>query len=256
MATDPAASAGVPRFAAPRPTKRTCEGHAFCPGLAWQSITLCKGSCTLRLCRDPEHHPGPHAAARRPGRRAQPAHPPDRRRYRTAPVRGRRRPAPAEDGQRGHLRYRRGPPGLPPGVREETEMTYTAAAGELTTAPSTTRRLLAGGALAAPLFVVSALAQAATRPGYDLTRHPVSVLSNGDLGWIQIGTFLVTGFLTLGYAVAARRVLSGGRAGTWGPVLLAVQGAGLVVAGAFRLDPLDEFPPGTPAGQPASMSWH
>ncbi len=135
-------------------------------------------------------------------------------------------------------------------------MTYTAAAGELTTAPSTTRRLLAGGALAAPLFAVSALAQAATRPGYDLTRHPVSVLSNGDLGWIQIGTFLVTGFLTLGYAVAARRVLPGGRAGTWGPVLLAVQGAGLVVAGAFRLDPLDGFPPGTPAGQPASMSWH
>ncbi|HYS38311.1 MAG TPA: transposase, partial [Pseudonocardiaceae bacterium] len=27
--------------------------HAFCPGLAWPSITLCKGSCTLRLCRDP-----------------------------------------------------------------------------------------------------------------------------------------------------------------------------------------------------------
>jgi hypothetical protein len=102
-------------------------------------------------------------------------------------------------------------------VKEETQMTYTATAGELTTAPSTTRRLLAGGALAAPLFVVSALAQAATRPGYDLTRHPVSVLSNGDLGWIQIATFLITGLLTLGYAVATRRVLPGGRAGTWGP---------------------------------------
>jgi len=79
--------------------------------------------------------------------------------------------------------------------------------------------------------VVSALAQAATRPGYDLTRHPVSVLSNGDLGWIQIGTFIATGVLTLGYAVAARRVLRGGRAGTWAALLLAVQGAGMVVAG-------------------------
>src|SRR6266704_3449208 len=29
MATDPAASAGVPRFAAPRPTKRTCEDTPF-----------------------------------------------------------------------------------------------------------------------------------------------------------------------------------------------------------------------------------
>jgi hypothetical protein len=80
-------------------------------------------------------------------------------------------------------------------------------------------------------------------------------LANGDLGWIQVATFLLTGALTLGYAVAARRVLCGGPAGTWGPILLAVQGAGLLVAGAFRLDPMDGFPPGTPAGPPTSMSW-
>jgi Protein of unknown function (DUF998) len=141
-------------------------------------------------------------------------------------------------------------------MRQENDMTYAGTTGELTAAPGTTQRLLGGGAAAAPLFILSALAQAATRPGYDLTRHPISVLSNGNLGWVQISTFLVTGALTLGYAVAARRILRGGPAGTWGPILLAVQGAGLVVAGAFRMDPVDGFPPGTPAGTPTSMSWH
>jgi len=124
------------------------------------------------------------------------------------------------------------------------------------TPTTTTRWLLAGGAAAAPLFAVVVLLQAVIRPGFDLTRHPASVLANGDLGWIQTTTFLVTGALTLGGAVGMRRVLRGGRAGTWGPILLAVQGAGLVVAGIFRLDPVDGFPPGTPAGTPTSMSWH
>jgi len=116
----------------------------------------------------------------------------------------------------------------------------------------TARRLLLGGAFAAPLFIVAVLTQAATRPGYDLTRHPASVLANGDLGWVQITTFLLSGALMLGAAVGLRRV-EGGR---WSPILFAVVGVGLIGAGVFRLDPLDGFPPGTPAGVPTSMSWH
>jgi len=120
----------------------------------------------------------------------------------------------------------------------------------------TTRRLLAGGVVAAPLFAIIALVQVVTRPGFDLTRHPVSMLANGDLGWVQTTSFLLTGALMLGCADGVRRVLRGGRAGTWGPVLLAVQGAGLVAAGIFRMDPGDGFPPGTPTGTPTSMTWH
>jgi hypothetical membrane protein len=113
-----------------------------------------------------------------------------------------------------------------------------------------TRSLLLAGAAAAPLFTVAVLAQAALRSGYDLTRHPASVLANGDLGWVQVIVFLLTGALTLLAAVGVRRRLGGVAA----PVLLTVQGLGLIVAGIFKLDPLDGFPAGTPLGQPDAMS--
>src|SRR5262249_7847804 len=54
-----------------------------------------------------------------------------------------------------------------------------------------TRALLACGVLAGPLYMAIYLGQALTRPGFDITRHPASVLSNGDLGWIQVANFLV-----------------------------------------------------------------
>ncbi|RQX17343.1 hypothetical protein DDE19_11520 [Micromonospora ureilytica] len=67
------------------------------------------------------------------------------------------------------------------------------------TAVGRDRLLLLGGVLAGPIFVSSAIVQAATRDGFDFRRHPVSVLSTGELGWIQIVTFLATGMF---FAVA------------------------------------------------------
>ena len=120
----------------------------------------------------------------------------------------------------------------------------------------TTRRLLRCGLIAGPLYVGVSLAQALTREGFDLTRHAWSLLSNGDLGWLQILNFLVTGALTIACAVGIRRALRGQRGGTWGPILIAVYGAGLMAAGVFTADPMDGFPRGTPFGPPASVSWH
>src|SRR6266498_3659212 len=82
-----------------------------------------------------------------------------------------------------------------------------------------TRSLLGWGVVAGPLYVAVWLAQALTRDGFDLRRHPASVLSNGDLGWIQITNFLVTGLLTVAFAVGMRRTLVGGLGGIWGPRL-------------------------------------
>ena len=48
--------------------------------------------------------------------------------------------------------------------------TLTASTVSTTNRNATTRRLLAAGTVAAPLFAAVALAQAAVRPGYDLTR--------------------------------------------------------------------------------------
>jgi hypothetical protein len=124
------------------------------------------------------------------------------------------------------------------------------------TVDKVTNRLLTAGVVAAPFFTVLALAQAAVRPGYDLTRHPVSMLALGDLGWIQTTNFVVSGLLMLLAAVGLRRARVGRKAGTWGPILLATEGIGLLIASVFEMDPGDGFPIGTPAGVPATMSGH
>ncbi len=119
-----------------------------------------------------------------------------------------------------------------------------------------TRRLLACGAVAGPLFLAVALIQALARPGYDLVRDPVSVLSNGSLGWIQIANFLVSGSLASAGAVGLRRALHGHAGGKWAPRLIAMLAAGLVADGIFRTDPTNGFPPGTPLDAPAIATWH
>jgi hypothetical membrane protein len=110
-----------------------------------------------------------------------------------------------------------------------------------------TEALLAAGVVAGPLYVTVSLAQALSRPGFDLTRHPWSALATGDLGWIQVTNLIVTGVLVIVFAVGLRRVLTEGRASRWAPGLIALYGLGLVAAGIFRSDPVAGFPVGTPA---------
>ncbi|MEV0152678.1 DUF998 domain-containing protein [Micromonospora sp. NPDC050686] len=130
-------------------------------------------------------------------------------------------------------------------------MSATISLAEVRPAVGRDRLRLAGGVLAGPVFVVSALAQGLTRDGFDFRRHPVSMLSTGVLGWIQITTFLVTGALCVGAALALRRSV----ASTWVPRLLLLWGFGLMAAGVFAADPADGFPAGTPRGA-GQISWH
>src|SRR5688500_11702298 len=118
-----------------------------------------------------------------------------------------------------------------------------------------TRRLLTAGIVAGPLFVAVVLIQLAITPVFDLGRHPISLLSLSDNGWIQIANFVLAGLLAIAFAVGTRRVLSG-RGSTWGPRLLTVYGLGLVAGGVFLADPGLGFPPGTPDGIPSTFSWH
>jgi hypothetical membrane protein len=115
-----------------------------------------------------------------------------------------------------------------------------------------TRSLLTCGAVAAPLWVVVSLAQAATREGFDLTRHPLSALGNGALGWLQITNFLIAGVLTIAGAIGLRRVLRS----AWAPRLVLLNGIGTVAAGVFVMDAGDGFPAGTPRGTVPPLSWH
>jgi uncharacterized protein DUF998 len=125
-----------------------------------------------------------------------------------------------------------------------------------TAATSTTRTLLRAGVVAGPLYLVVGYAQAATRDGFDLTRHPFSFLSLGELGWLQITNFVVAGLLFIAAGAGIRRVLRGTRGGTWGPLLIAAMGLGMIGGGVFVADPAYGFPAGAPAGQPETISWH
>ncbi|NRQ39727.1 DUF998 domain-containing protein [Nonomuraea sp. NN258] len=131
-----------------------------------------------------------------------------------------------------------------------------AAAGWGRPSDRATRVLLGCGPAAGPLFLAVWLVQALTREGYDPSFHPLSLLSLGDLGWIQIANFVLCGLLYVACAAGLRRVLHPGRAGTWGPLLVAANGIGMIIAGVFTTDPGAGFPAGAPAGAPPVMSWH
>lgn len=121
---------------------------------------------------------------------------------------------------------------------------------------TTTRQLLVYGMITGPLFIGLAFIQVLIRLGFDLRRDAISLLSLGDLGWIQITNFVVSGVLAVALAAGMRRALLPGRASTWGPLLVATYGIGMCIGGVFTTDPSFGFPPGAPEGMPASMSWH
>ena len=110
-------------------------------------------------------------------------------------------------------------------------MSQPAAAPARFTVSTTTARLLAGGVVAGPLFLLSWAVQAATRAGFDATVHPMSLLALGDLGWVQVATFVVTGALFMACSRGLREALPTGRGGTWVPRLVRAMGNGFIAAG-------------------------
>jgi Protein of unknown function (DUF998) len=122
--------------------------------------------------------------------------------------------------------------------------TNTALAGA---SGDTTRALLSCAVIAGPLYMLVSLVQAFTRTGFDITRHALSLLTNGDLGWLQMVNFIATGLLITAGAVGMRQALHTGRGRTWAPLLIGVFGSSFVGAGIFKPDPALGFPVGTPA---------
>lgn len=116
--------------------------------------------------------------------------------------------------------------------------------------------LLWCGVVAGPLFLVVVLGQIFAREGFEPARHPLSLLSLGGTGWIQIVNFVVAGLLFTATAVGMRSALRGGRGGTWAPRLVGVFGVSLIGGGAFVADPAFGFPPGTVPGAPEQLTWH
>jgi Protein of unknown function (DUF998) len=124
------------------------------------------------------------------------------------------------------------------------------------TSPVSTRVLLLAGAVAGPLFAILAAGQAVLRDGFDLRRHPLSLLATGGTGFVQISNFILAGLGVLCLAIAVRRIIADGVGRRWLARLIAVFGLGLVASGVFVMDPENGFPIGTPGGPAAAMSWH
>jgi len=119
-------------------------------------------------------------------------------------------------------------------------------------AAAVTRSLLGWGVVAGPFYVVVGLILALTRPGFDLTRHALSLLALGDLGWLQRTNFVLSGLMVLAAAYGVLRLIRDGR-GLAIAVLTAVFGAGLILSAVFAPDPVEGFPLGA-AGGTASVS--
>lgn len=130
----------------------------------------------------------------------------------------------------------------------------TTIAATCTPAGRITKSLLGYGILAGPLYVTAALAQAATRDGFDIREHAWSLLSNGSLGWIQITNFVLTGLMVIAFAIGLSRALATGRGSKWAPRLISVYGLSMIGAGIFRADPGAGFPVGAPPT--TTISWH
>ena len=102
--------------------------------------------------------------------------------------------------------------------------------------------LLGAGLVAAGLFVAITLVEIFIRPGFSIQRHAISMLSLGERGWLMAAIFIISGLLTLAFALGFWKA-SGA---VFATVLIALYGAGLVLAGIFPAPAGMGFPPGTP----------
>lgn len=116
--------------------------------------------------------------------------------------------------------------------------------------------LLAAGTLAGPLYVGIGTLEAVLRDGFDITRHSLSLLANGDAGWVHSTMMALTGLLTVVGVVGLSRFVPADRRAPWVTRGIATFGLGVAVSGVLRADPADAFPVGTPDGPSETVTWH
>jgi hypothetical protein len=118
-----------------------------------------------------------------------------------------------------------------------------------------TRSLLGWGAVAGPFYVLVAVIHALLRPGFDFSKHALSLLMLADTGWIQRANLVLVGLMVIAAGLGFRRAIDG-RRGAWVGVLLMTYGVALVGSGIFAPDPMRGFPPGMDESVTASGVVH
>ncbi|MBL8994037.1 MAG: DUF998 domain-containing protein [Spirochaetia bacterium] len=92
--------------------------------------------------------------------------------------------------------------------------------------------------IAAPiLFLLTFTIEGLIRPGYSPASMPVSALSIGPRGWIQIANFLVSGCGILFFALTAFRQFRLAGKSRLAPILLIILAIALFLSGPFVMDP-------------------
>lgn len=119
-------------------------------------------------------------------------------------------------------------------------------------AAAVTRAWLSCGMLVGPLYLVVGVVQGLLRPGFSFARHPLSVLANGDYGWVQTANFALSGLMVVAAAHGVARAAGIGARAT--SRALGIFGLGVALAASFRADPVDGFPVGTPLGPPTGIT--
>ena len=115
-----------------------------------------------------------------------------------------------------------------------------------------TRSLLGWGVVVGPFYLIIGFLQGLLRPGFSFARHPLSVLVNGDYGWVQSANFALSGLMVIAAAFGMGRILGPGMRAT--PWTLGAYGACIALSAMLPADPVDGFPLGTPIGPPASIT--
>lgn len=110
------------------------------------------------------------------------------------------------------------------------------------------------GAVGAVLFVLVFTLDGLTRSGYRPLYHPVSALSLGERGRIQVVNFIGCGFLIALGGVGIGWMTVPSVKGVIAAILVVAFGLALVASGWWAMDPMREYPPGTPAGTPKETS--
>lgn len=123
-------------------------------------------------------------------------------------------------------------------------MTDTTANEGFDAGAAVTRSLLGWGVVAGPFYVTIGLVLALTRPGFDLTRHQLSLLMLGDFGWAQTTNLIAVGLMVVAAAVGFHQALHASSRATRVATLLGVFGLGMIGSGIFPPDPMAGFPVG------------
>lgn len=109
-----------------------------------------------------------------------------------------------------------------------------------------TRSFLGWGLIAGPFYLLVAVVHALLRPGFDFSKHSLSLLMLTDTGWLQRLNLILVGIMVIAAAIGFSRSLDG-RARRAVAILVGIYGVALIASGIAAPDPMAGFPPGADA---------